>query len=111
MVGIPFLILALFVDGNILPIISLIPYSALGVLVIFVGVRHALLAKDLKNRGEILVAFVVGIIGMTTANLSLGLLSGLGLYLALKMLDRIIRHYKNRGKTVIGEIRTHDPVV
>jgi SulP family sulfate permease len=111
MVGIPFLLLALFVDGNILPIISLIPYSALGVLVIFVGVKHALLAKDLKNRGEILVAFMVGIIGMITANLSLGLLSGLSLYLVLKIMDRIARHYKTRGKTTIGENRTHDPAL
>lgn len=108
-VGIPFLALALFVDGNVLPIISLIPYSALGVLVIFTGVKHALLAKDLKNGGEILVAFVVGIIGMATANLSLGLLSGLGLYLALKILRRIARHRKARGKIVVGEIRTNEP--
>lgn len=100
MVGIPFLALALFVDGNILPIISLIPYSALGVLVIFVGVQHALLAKDLKNRGEILVAFAVGIIGMITANLSLGLLAGLSLYLAMKTLDRIVRHHRTRGNKV-----------
>jgi SulP family sulfate permease len=103
MVGIPFLALALFVDGNILPIISLIPYSALGILVIFTGVQHALLVRDLKDRGEILIAFVVGIIGMATTNLSLGLVSGLGLYLALNLLRKRSRRSGSRGQIIIAD--------
>lgn len=84
MIGALFLALALFLDGNVLPILSLIPYAVLGVLLIYVGVQHALLARDLKGKDEILVALAVGIVGAATSSLFFGFASGLGLHLALK---------------------------
>lgn len=81
MIGVPFLALALFLDGNVLPILSLIPYSVLGVLVVFVGAQHALLARDIRGKDEILVALTVGIVGVATANLAIGLASGIVLRL------------------------------
>ncbi|MBI2328492.1 MAG: sulfate permease, partial [Chloroflexi bacterium] len=43
LIGVPLVAMALFLDGNVLPILSLVPYAVLGVLVVFVGVQHALL--------------------------------------------------------------------
>ncbi len=97
MIGIPFLALAIFLDGNVLPILSLIPYSVLGVLVLFVGVQHSLLARDLRGKEEISVAFVVGIVGMATTNLAIGMASGLGLYLILATLSRSMVPGLTRG--------------
>ena len=88
MIGIPFLALALLLNGNVLPILSLIPYPVMGVLIIFVGVQHSLLIRDLKGKEEILIALIVSIVGLVTANLAIGLASGIGLHLILKALSR-----------------------
>ncbi|MFQ6122716.1 MAG: putative sulfate/molybdate transporter [Dehalococcoidales bacterium] len=87
-IGIPFLAMALFLDGNVVPIFALVPYAVLGVLVIFVGVQHSLLIRDLRGRREILVALAVAIPGLLTANLAIGLASGICLHLILTTLSR-----------------------
>jgi len=88
LIGVPLLAMALFLDGNIVPILSLVPYAVLGVLVIFVGVQHSLLIRDLRGKREILVALAVAIPGLVTANLAIGLASGICLHLILKSLSR-----------------------
>jgi SulP family sulfate permease len=89
LIGIPFVAMALFLDGNIIPIFALIPYTVLSVLVIFVGVQHSLLIRDLKGNREFVVALAVAIPGMITANLAIGLAAGLCLFLILKTLSHI----------------------
>ncbi len=88
LIGIPLLAMAIFLDGNVVPIFSLIPYAVLGVLVIFVGVQHSLLLRDLRGKREIAVALAVAIPGLLTANLAIGLASGICLHLILKYLPR-----------------------
>jgi SulP family sulfate permease len=88
LIGIPFLAMAIFLDGNILPLLSLVPYAVLGVLVIFVGVQHSLLVKDLKGKSEILVALAVAVSGLITANLAIGLASGVCLHWLLIFISR-----------------------
>jgi len=80
LIGIPLLLIAVFLDGNIVPIFALIPYAVLGVLVIFVGIQHSLLIRDLKSKKEILVVLAVAIPGLLTTNLAIGLASGIFLY-------------------------------
>jgi len=87
MIGALLLALALFLDGNVLPILSLIPYPVLGVLVVFVGVQHSLLVRDLRGKTEILVAIAVAIPGLATANLAIGFASGICLYLIITALS------------------------
>ena len=86
MIGALFLALALFLDGNVFPILALIPYPVLGVLVAFVGVQHSLLVRELRGRGQISVALVVAILGLVTTNLAIGLASGMCLYFILRAL-------------------------
>jgi SulP family sulfate permease len=88
LIGVPLLAMALFLDGNVVPIFSLIPYAVLGVLVIFVGVQHSFLIRDLRGKREVLVALAVAIPGLLTANLAIGLASGMGLHFILKGLSR-----------------------
>lgn len=87
LIGIPFVLMALFLDGNVLPILTLIPHAVLGVLVAFVGVQHSLLARDLRSKREILVALAIAIPGLLTANLAIGLASGACLHFLLKTLS------------------------
>ena len=84
MLGALFIGLAVAVDGNILPILSLIPYAVLGVLTIFVGVRHSLLVTDMRNLPDVLVVAVIATVALITTNLAIGFASGLLLHIALK---------------------------
>ncbi len=88
LIGVPLLAIALFLDGNVVPIFALVPYAVLGVLVVFVGVQHSLLVRDLKGRREIMVALAVAIPGLLTANLAIGLASGICLHLIITNLPR-----------------------
>jgi SulP family sulfate permease len=88
LIGVPLLAMAVFLDGNVVPILSLVPYAVLGVLVIFVGVQHSLLVRDLRSKREILVALAVAIPGLITTNLTIGLASGICLHLILVSLSR-----------------------
>ncbi len=71
------LALALFVDGNALPFLALVPYPVLGALLAFVGVQHARLARDLRGWMEVGVALVAAGVGFATSNLALGFSGGI----------------------------------
>ncbi|MGB9593400.1 MAG: putative sulfate/molybdate transporter [Anaerolineae bacterium] len=73
------LALALFVDGNVLPLLSLIPYPVLGALLAFVGVQHGMLARDVRSWREWGIIVAVAAVGYATQNLALGF--GLGISL------------------------------
>ncbi|MEW6034777.1 MAG: putative sulfate/molybdate transporter [Chloroflexota bacterium] len=98
MLGVLFLALALFVNGDVLPLLSLIPHSALGVLMMFVGVQHGLLVRDLHDAREILVTIMVAAVALVTSNLAIGFASGIGLWLMLSALfaDKHRRVYSAR---------------
>lgn len=89
LIGIPFVAMAIFLDGNVVPIFSLVPYAVLGVLVVFVGIQHSLLVRDLRGKKEILVALAVAIPGLLTANFAIGLTSGICLHLIFPALSRL----------------------
>ncbi|MBI2856744.1 MAG: sulfate permease [Chloroflexi bacterium] len=88
MIGGLFVALAILVDGNVLPLLSLIPYPLLGVLVIFVGVQHGMLVRDLRGARDIPVAALVAAVALVTGNLAIGFASGIALYYLLVLLSR-----------------------
>jgi sulfate permease, SulP family len=88
LIGIPLVAMALFLDGNVVPIFGLIPHAVLGVLVVFVGAQHSLFVRDLKKRREIAVALAVAVTGVLVSNLAIGLASGIALHLALQTASR-----------------------
>lgn len=82
------LALALFVDGNALPVLALIPYPVLGTLLGFVGLQHGLLARDLKGWQEVSVAGTTALAGFATRNLAIGFGIGILLEQGIQLAER-----------------------
>jgi SulP family sulfate permease len=91
MVGAIFLAAAIFVDGNALPIFSLIPYATLGLLVAAVGFRHALLARDVTGLLNKAVVAVIAILALVTSSLAIGFAAGLAILYAKSLVTYIKR--------------------
>jgi SulP family sulfate permease len=103
MIGAVFIVLAIFADGNVLPILSLIPYPVLGVLVMFVGVQHGMLVKDLRRPGDISVAMLVAVVGLITTNLAIGFASGILLYAIFRVVTGTRRVSVAKSQAVHSE--------
>jgi len=77
MIGSGLVALALFVDGNVVPLLALIPYPVLGALLVITGLQHGLLARDVRGWKEVVIVGVVATTGFATGNLALGFALGL----------------------------------
>jgi SulP family sulfate permease len=62
-VGGLFVVLALVLGDGIVPVLSLIPLSILGVLLVFAGLQLALMIKDVEGRGDLFVVLLM--LGLT----------------------------------------------
>jgi SulP family sulfate permease len=83
MIGLIFIILAIFLGIHTLAVVHLIPLSVLGVLLIFAGSQLALTIIDIKERKELFVILVM--LGITLAsNLAVGFGVGIAIAYALK---------------------------
>jgi SulP family sulfate permease len=83
MIGLVFVILALFLGTHALAVVYLLPMSVLGVLLVFAGTQLALTIIDLKDRKGLFVALVM--LGITLGtNLAVGFVVGIALAYALK---------------------------
>jgi SulP family sulfate permease len=84
MIGIVFVALAVFLGGDSLAVIYLLPLSVLGILLLFAGSQLALTIMDLDNRKDIFVILVM--LGITLAtNLAAGFVAGIGVAWMLKI--------------------------
>ena len=82
-IGLIFVMLAIFLGMHALAVVYLIPMSVLGVMLIFAGSQLALTIIDMRERKDLLVVFVM--LGITLAsNLAVGFLVGVGIAYALK---------------------------
>ncbi len=87
MIGLIFLVLALFLGPHILGLVNLIPFSVLGVLLIFAGSQLGLTILDINDRKDLFVVLIM--LGITLAsNLAVGFMVGIILSYALKS-DRL----------------------
>jgi len=83
MIGVVFVLLALFLGVHTLAVVYLLPMSILGVLLLFAGSQLALTIIDMKKRKDLFVALVM--LGITLAsNLAIGFGVGIALAYALK---------------------------
>lgn len=82
--GVIFLLLGMFGGLTLLPLLELIPFQALGVLLGYVAVQHALLARDLRGWKEWLPALVVAASALLTRNLAVGFAAGAVVYFAIQ---------------------------
>lgn len=83
LMGMLCLFLALFVDGNALPVLALIPYPVLGTLLIFVGFQHGWLVRDLRGWEEWSITLLTAGLGFFLHNLAIGFGAGI-------LMDRLI---------------------
>ena len=82
-IGLIFVVLAVFLGMHALAIVYLVPMSVLGVMLIFAGSQLALTIIDMRERKDLFVALVM--LGITLAsNLAVGFLVGIGIAYALK---------------------------
>lgn len=83
MIGAIFLILAISLGMHVLAVVSLVPMSVLGVLLVFAGSQLALTIIDMRERKDLFVVLVM--LGITLAsNLAIGFVLGIAIAYALK---------------------------
>lgn len=88
MIGMIFLLLALLLGEETVALLSLLPFSVLGALLIFAGAQLALMILDVKQRDDLFVVLMV--LGIALAsNLAIGFAAGWLADVALK--KRILR--------------------
>jgi len=76
MIGVVFVVLALFLGAGVLDAVRLLPMSALGVLLVFAGAQLALTVLDVRTRKEMFV--VLTMVGISLAsNLAWGFAVGI----------------------------------
>lgn len=80
MLGLAFLGLGVLGGQALLPVLSLIPLPVLALLLAYVGVQHAGLAKDLRGLASWLPALTVALTALITRNLALGFALGAALH-------------------------------
>jgi len=83
MIGAIFTALAILLGRHCLTIVYLLPFSVLGVLLLFAGSQLALTVLDLKNRSELFVCLII--LGITLAtNLAAAFIAGIAIAYLLK---------------------------
>jgi SulP family sulfate permease len=107
MIGAIFLAAAIFIDGNALPIFSLIPYATLGLLVSVVGFRHALLARDVEGLLNKTVVAVIAILALVTSSLAIGFAAGLSLLYGKNLVVFIKRRFAPQSRRMRAAITTN----
>ncbi len=83
MIGGIFVLLAVLLGENALVVLKLLPFSILGVLLVFAGAQLAIMILDLKERKDLFVALVM--LGITlTVNLAAAFICGIIIAYVLK---------------------------
>ncbi len=77
MVGVLFLLLGLIWGNQAAVVFKMIPQTILGGMLCYVGLRHAALIADLKEKKGLFLAIVIGCIGLFTDNLAFALCLGI----------------------------------
>jgi SulP family sulfate permease len=80
MIGSLFLIIGLLGGPAVAGVIRLVPFAVLGILLAYVAVQHALLARDLRGWREWLTALLVLALSVYTGNLAIGFISAAVVY-------------------------------
>ena len=82
-IGVIFIFLALIFGETMLAILNLLPFSLLGVLLVFAGLQLALMIQDLQDRRDLFVAlFMLGI--ALASNLGVAFILGIVVAFAFK---------------------------
>lgn len=77
MIGIIFLFMGLALGKIGVSLLSSIPNSLLGILLIFAGIELALLVKDVREKTDLFITILIAGIGFTTTNMGFAFIAGI----------------------------------
>lgn len=77
MIGAILLAVGLFGGAALVPLVKLIPYAVLGVLLVYVGVQHLFLARDVRGIANWAVVAAIAATAVLTQNLAIGFAVGI----------------------------------
>ncbi len=98
--GLLLVLLGLLFGQSAVNLLALIPLSILGVLLIYVGIEHAMLISDLVGqRKELFITMLIGALSMVTGNIFYAFVTGMVIHWLIRYLPGI-----NRTET----LRTED---
>ncbi len=86
-IGTAFVLVALFFGRSVADLSRLLPSSVLGALLVYVGIQHARLVRDIVGSPrEIAVALCIGLVTLVTGNLAVSFAAGIVLEGAIRRL-------------------------
>jgi sulfate permease, SulP family len=97
MLGLAFVGLGVLGGPALLPVLGLIPLPVLGLLLAYVGVQHALLAKDVRGLEGWAPTLTVALTTLATRNLALGFALGAALHFGWRGSLALYRHWSLAG--------------
>lgn len=84
MIGIVFIIVALFFGKIAITLLTAIPASVLGVMLVFAGLELALLIRDVKEKNDLFIVLLIAGIALATSNMATAFIAGI---IALKLIE------------------------
>ncbi len=84
MIGIIFLVIALVFGTIGISLLMLVPNAILGILLLFAGLELSLLIRDLTERNDLFITFLVACVGFATTNMGLAFLIGILIHVLIK---------------------------
>jgi SulP family sulfate permease len=85
MIGTIFVIVAVVFGKMAISLLGLIPNSILGVLLLFAGLELAMLIKDVTEKKDLFVAFLIAGIALATTNMGIAFIAGMVVLYAIKL--------------------------
>jgi sulfate permease, SulP family len=98
--GIVLIALAVIVGASAPAILAVLPASILAGILLYVGVMHAALIRELRTRLDLGIAVLIGIVSAVTGNITVGVAVGLACSGALVLARRHRRSSSHPGKDV-----------
>ena len=94
-IGLTLMALAMIFGRSVLSLITAFPKAILGVLLCYVGIQHSLFIKDiLKDGAAIFIALTTATLGFVTGNLTIGFITGIGIYYTIVGFSKTLRYFE-----------------
>jgi len=87
--GVVLITLAVVVGAGAPAVLAFLPAAVLAGLLLYVGVMHATLIRELRSRVDVAVALVIGAVSAITGNITIGVGVGLVCVAALALRSRV----------------------
>ncbi len=77
MIGLVFMLIAVLLGRAGIALLSSIPNAVLGTLLLFAGLELALLTRDIRQKRDLFITFLIAGIGIATTNMSIAFVAGI----------------------------------